>query len=280
MPIMRIRLGRRGGFTLVELLVVIAIIAILASLSFPALSSSKAKGQSAVCKNNLRQIAVSYTMAVEDNDGVFGPCVAEFFAWDKETFDQYRALRYGLFKFWARENGASDVWICPTAPRRVAASAEVNGPGYWPGTTSSAWRMQANRMVGGPLEKRASSYTGNGWLGMTHSQSEWPDDPNVYAKDADVGVPSETPSFGDGTLVIDFFHEQNNSAPSSDSGAGFLVARHGSRPGPLKTAYSREEKLPGTINISFADAHVEQAPLERLWFLRWHKNSVPGKRPD
>ena len=55
---------RTAAFTLIELLVVISIIALLISILLPALSASRSAARNAVCKSNLRQLAVygtSYT---------------------------------------------------------------------------------------------------------------------------------------------------------------------------------------------------------------------------
>jgi prepilin-type N-terminal cleavage/methylation domain-containing protein/prepilin-type processing-associated H-X9-DG protein len=54
------------GFTLIELLVVVAVIAILASLLLPALSRAKLSGDTAVCRNNLRQQAMGLAIYVND----------------------------------------------------------------------------------------------------------------------------------------------------------------------------------------------------------------------
>jgi len=58
------------------------------------------------------------------------------------------------------------------------------------------------------------------------------------------------------------------------------IPRHGSRPQHVPENFEPHQKLPGAINVSFYDGHVEQVRLEQLWYLEWTRNwQTPAKRP-
>src|SRR6266496_6688835 len=63
----------KRAFTLIELLVVIAIIALLAAMLLPALARTKDKARAASCLNNLRQVALAYTMYRGEHNDVNVP---------------------------------------------------------------------------------------------------------------------------------------------------------------------------------------------------------------
>ena len=64
------------GFTLIELLVVIAIIALLMGILLPSLRRAKQQAQSVICRSNLKEWGVVFTLYAQDNDDSFPQSIA------------------------------------------------------------------------------------------------------------------------------------------------------------------------------------------------------------
>lgn len=75
-PLRKYPLVRRcsKGFTLIELLVVIAIIAILAAVLFPVFAQARERARSSACLSNMKQIAASLNMYIQDHDSRVPVC--------------------------------------------------------------------------------------------------------------------------------------------------------------------------------------------------------------
>ena len=69
-------LGR--AFTLVELLVVLSILMFLLAVLLPGLARTRQQARSAVCRSNIRQIALADDLYAQESGGVYCPGAADF----------------------------------------------------------------------------------------------------------------------------------------------------------------------------------------------------------
>jgi prepilin-type N-terminal cleavage/methylation domain-containing protein/prepilin-type processing-associated H-X9-DG protein len=260
--------GKRA-FTLAELLVTIAIISILAAILLAVQSSAKLNARQVQCLSNLRQLELIGMMYVNDN--------GKHPAYNDPNFPG-GGTWMGTLNVAARQKGIA---VCPSA-QLDEANAPTEGNGQ--GTADKAWV----RWTSDDKTMFFGSYGFNSWL---YTDPLNPRESH-FNGEGSILFPAETPVFADENWVDG--NPSENEAPYhnlytgspltswSDNMGRFTISRHGgvnptSAPRRLKTG----EKLPGAINVGFADGHAKLVPLEQLWTLYWHVDwQTPNPRPQ
>jgi len=196
-------------FTLLELLLTIGLIALLAALLLPALSRSRDESRAALCRNNLRQIALANLSYVADFDH-YSP------------YSSGAAMIPGL-KTWAGLRGSAgitinsggylddylarsrSIMICPSW--LMPNSDEVDGAGYgynWKGVGSMSYLGcddYGNGMKASRMEKFTDTVmfsdaaNGGGMAPVTEPQPTIVIFPRHYPKTTG-GVMTSSPGFG------------------------------------------------------------------------------------
>ena len=242
---------RKQGFTLIELLVVISIIALLLSILMPALQKVKEQARAVICKANLHQWGIMYSLYAEDNEQSLPV------GWNGGTMWMTDLLAY--------YEGVNDICLCPSAKKFLSRKTDI-----WAADEFSAWGKYGEATYPVPAwgqEGMYGSYGANGWghnaldVGVAGTY----DTPaamrgNFWRKMVNVSRAETVPLLGgcmwDGTgpTEIDAPPASQGEQMAGSGMSQFCLDRHN-----------------GVSNILFMDTSAREVGLKELWRLRWHK---------
>ena len=84
----------------------------------------------------------------------------------------------------------------------------------------------------------------------------------------------------DTRMSWEVYADNYNVNPNQEGMARAVIRRHGAASVASTNWVSNATRpLPGKVNVSLADGHVEPCKLDDLWLYYWNVNSQPVSRP-
>jgi prepilin-type N-terminal cleavage/methylation domain-containing protein len=266
---------RKRGFTLIELLVVIAIIALLIAVLVPALRKAKEASQALVCRSNLKQLSLAFSIYSVENKG-------RMFALSYGENHWFRMIAPYLGDDYFRNNPTTDMenaGVMKTAMCPSVNIIQVPVPGGIRdiiGKYNATWSYDTGAGVGGASGQVTGCYGINAWV------MDDPDAANYvsWGGDKTHGMERIWGRYGDLRADIPLLGDafRMDAWPESGDNPPILKAylkEPISLPHPVGNHMLRYcvDRHNMAINVGFTGGNAEKVGLEDLWKLQWNKRS-------
>jgi prepilin-type N-terminal cleavage/methylation domain-containing protein len=257
----------KKGFTLIELLVVIAIIAVLMGILMPALQRVKRQAQSVICRSNLKQWGLVFTLYAHDNNESFPQSVAGNGVNARDAWILGATLPY--YK-------EMEMRMCPTsrASNREPAEGLRGGTftdwGPFPPSPGGSewWDAFAT-----------GSYGFNEWCANPPrgSKNFWSTLPVANAiRTITTRGANNIPLTLD-SVFVDTAVRDTDAAPSNDEHERDMYSASWDS-NAMK--YYSIDRHSGGINAIFVDMHAQHVGIKQLRRFKWHKNFDTTLTPE
>jgi len=269
---MNSRAKRQNAFTLIELLVVIAIIALLLSITMPALNKAKEKVREIICRSNLKQWAYVFSLYAADNQDSF-PQGDTTQGGDVKAEDAW--LLGATLPYYKNEN----LRMCPsTRISQLSPGPTNHGETFvdWgPFPTSSNKNQWYDSLATG-------SYAFNEWCCDVPEGAIWWDLPHQNAIRKITTEGASTIPHVLASVFVDTAVEDTDVTPSNQE---HYTETYNASWHQNAMKFYCIDRHNGGINGAFVDMSARHVGLKQLWLFKWHENfikrSVPlGGWPD
>jgi len=263
---------KRKGFTLVELLVVIAIIALLMSILMPALARARKQANAVLCKSNLKQWSIIFTLYTDDNDGYFHGELGENFmeqGWVPALRPYYSGTKRRRDTESDEGKTEREIRVCPSATRFwYDENHNPTGNKY---RSDAAWGIFSGETndEGGfwAWKGDCGSYGLNGWVcNEEDGVSEWWEEAINLWRTPNIKNAQTVPVFAD-CAWVDGWPEETDEPPAYE---GELAKSGGYYFDEAMKQFciNRHSRV---NNYLFMDWSVREVGPKELWKIKWHR---------
>lgn len=273
------------AFTLIELLVVIAIIAILAAILFPVFSQAKESAKKAASISNVKQLATSQLLYINDSDDLF-PRVVE----DNALSDSAQGIDYDaswMLKLQPYVKNI-DIFFSPASPnqRRPQFTAPRSSGGIifnyamlprwqiWsgnsnPGFWQTGFATALFDGIGGYGFEPGTSYFGGAdfcGTGVTQAQKVSPSmSQTAVGRPAETALIMDARGFDYGITCVNVYPAPSDALPPSYGAALEGINFEGRYHKEPNRLFNGIPYRMGTATVSFVDGHAAAVKTGRFF---------------